>query len=147
MTLDQFLYVCRKFNDSKVEYVVVGGFAVILQGLERKTRDVDFIVESSEENMKRIKKALKENMHEIGELKPDDLKRYQTVKLAGKILGKEAEIDLIRDIWGIGYDKASIGSQTKEISGIKVKVVRKRIRMDRHRYANRNEEGISTSTR
>ena len=91
-----FLKICKSFNDYGVKYVVCGAYACKLHGIEeisgqeRFTNDYDFIIDSSEENIKQIKSALKEINPEVINLRDDDPKKYQTVKVAG-----ENEIDLI----------------------------------------------------
>jgi hypothetical protein len=56
--------ICERFNEAQVEYVVCGAFAGKLHGIEeiskqfRPTKDYDFIVDGSKENVKKIKAAL-----------------------------------------------------------------------------------------
>lgn len=50
--------LCRELNAHGVRYVVVGGFAMIQQGLVRTTEDVDLLLEPSPENQARVKQAL-----------------------------------------------------------------------------------------
>ncbi len=45
-------------RDHEVEFVVIGGFAVILHGVERATKDVDVVPEQSRENLARLWGAL-----------------------------------------------------------------------------------------
>ncbi len=45
-------------NQSKVRYLVVGGFAVVIYGVQRTTGDMDIWVDNSEENMLALKSAL-----------------------------------------------------------------------------------------
>ena len=117
----EFLEICRRFNKNSVKYVVCGAYACKLYGIEkismqeRFTRDYDFIIDPSEENVKRIKSSLNVIHPEIIDLKEDDLKKYQTVKIVG-----ENEIDLISALWGIDYEKASEDMTIKEIEGIKI---------------------------
>ena len=48
------------FEKHKVQYALVGGFAVIYYGYVRSTHDIDFLIFPSEENASRIMEALKE---------------------------------------------------------------------------------------
>jgi hypothetical protein len=50
------------FNKFKVEYILVGGYAVILRGYSRSTGDMDIWVNKTEENFKRIQMAI----HQFG---------------------------------------------------------------------------------
>ena len=40
----EFLEVFKALGQQKVDYVLIGGVAVILHGMERLTRDIDIIV-------------------------------------------------------------------------------------------------------
>ncbi len=55
-----FLKILGSLERRGVEYVLVGGFAVILHGLARLTSDIDLFVKPDEENMERERKALKD---------------------------------------------------------------------------------------
>ena len=45
-----FRKIFQQLNHAKVNYVVVGGVAVVLQGVNRATADIDLIVELIPEN-------------------------------------------------------------------------------------------------
>ena len=45
-------------NDEKVEYVIVGGYAVAFHGYVRATQDIDLFYKNSEKNILRIQRAL-----------------------------------------------------------------------------------------
>jgi len=47
----------QAFNDHKVEYLLVGGYAVILHGYFRSTGDLDVWVKPTAENYKKLAKA------------------------------------------------------------------------------------------
>lgn len=46
-------------NKYEVEYIVVGGYAVIIRGYSRSTGDIDIWVNKTEENYNKLKKAIK----------------------------------------------------------------------------------------
>jgi len=124
----EFIEVCRKLNEQKVKYVVCGGYAVKLHGVEeiskqeRKTVDYDFIIESSQENIKKVKEALKDINPRMQELRDDDLPKYQSVKV---VSGNERhfDTDLISRMWGVNYEKASEEMVMKEVEGVKIPVL------------------------
>lgn len=39
----QFIAVLKAFDEFEVDYVLIGGVAVVLQGMERLTRDIDIM--------------------------------------------------------------------------------------------------------
>ena len=77
-----FLKICEKFNQVGVDYVVGGGFAIILHGLPRMTDDVDFFVDPSPENVEKIKGALMDVYGDeaISEIKSSDVDDYSVVR-------------------------------------------------------------------
>jgi hypothetical protein len=56
---DDFLDFLQACNDNKVEYLLVGGYAVILHGYIRSTADMDIWVNKTVENYTRLKLAYK----------------------------------------------------------------------------------------
>lgn len=57
--------VFRVLNEHEVDYVVIGGWAVISHGRVRLTNDVDFVVARDEENLARLERALAELRAEL----------------------------------------------------------------------------------
>ena len=53
-----FIAVLNAFDRHKVDYILIGGVAVILHGMERLTRDVDIFVKMDAENIDTLRKAL-----------------------------------------------------------------------------------------
>jgi hypothetical protein len=47
----------KAFEDCRVEYVLVGGYSVIIHGYSRTTGDMDLFVNPCEENFKKISRA------------------------------------------------------------------------------------------
>jgi len=58
--LIKFQKLFSTLNKIKVRYLVVGGIAVNLYGIERATADIDLIVDLEENNLKKFLKAIKE---------------------------------------------------------------------------------------
>jgi hypothetical protein len=50
--------ICRALQEAGARYVLIGGFAVILHGGHRTTKDIDLLVDPAPENVARLKKAL-----------------------------------------------------------------------------------------
>jgi hypothetical protein len=55
---DQLLYLLRRFAEEGVQYVLVGGHAVRLNGFVRSTEDIDILLPSSIENGRKVIRAL-----------------------------------------------------------------------------------------
>jgi len=104
----EIVRVCEALNSEGVKYVVVGGCAVILHGYYRTTHDIDLLVDSSIENIRRLKKALQEifKSDEISEIRDVDIDQYAVVRFA-----PESEEIVIEMIGGAPRAKAR-GSST-----------------------------------
>jgi len=76
------LDLCQAFNKHRVEYILVGGFAMILHGFTRTTSDIDFFVSPEPQNVERIKKALIEVFQDtsINEIESHDILEYAVVR-------------------------------------------------------------------
>lgn len=124
----EFIEVCRTLNEQRVKYIVCGGYAAKLHDIEdiskqeRRTIDYDFIVESSEKNIEKVRIAIKDINPIVKDLKSNDLKKYSTVLIASED-DKYFDIDLISKVWEVDYEKASKDMVKKEIDGVKIPVV------------------------
>lgn len=56
---DDFQDLLQAFNKVNVEYVLVGGYAVIIHGYSRTTGDLDLLVNQTSENYFKLEKAFK----------------------------------------------------------------------------------------
>lgn len=72
----RFFELLGTLSDRQVEFVVIGGFAVILHGAERFTKDVDIVPEPSAENLARLWDALAEleaSPAELPDFRPEEI--------------------------------------------------------------------------
>src|SRR5713101_8158881 len=56
--LEDLISLCRALNREGARYVLISGFAVILHGLVRTTKDIDLLVDPSQDNIRKVKRAL-----------------------------------------------------------------------------------------
>lgn len=90
--------------EARVEFVLVGGLAVTLQGYVRFTEDVDMLIESSPENVKRLLAAL-ENYGEgfARELSVDDFTDEEgAIRIVEEI--EQCQLDVFTRMSGRTYD-------------------------------------------
>lgn len=57
-TYEDVRHVAALLDEEKVEYALIGGYALALQGVVRTTEDIDILVEPTEENARRWVQAL-----------------------------------------------------------------------------------------
>ncbi|MDZ7362080.1 MAG: hypothetical protein ONB46_15345 [candidate division KSB1 bacterium] len=115
-TIEDLIVLCRQLNQAGVNYVVIGGFAIILNGYARTTGDIDLLVDSAIENVDRIKQALLYLPDKaITEVNADDVAKYSVVRVADEIL-----IDLMHKACDVTYAKAKDYIEFREIEGTKI---------------------------
>lgn len=122
--LEDLLALCQALNAAGARYVLIGGFAVILQGFVRATKDIDLLVDASAENVRRIKEAmsiLPDNA--IAQISDDEVETYRVVRIADEIV-----VDLLKEACGVDYARASRdGIEIKTIEGVPIPVARKEL--------------------
>lgn len=69
---DRYSSLISLFNEEGVEYVVLGGHAVIAHGYLRTTADIDIFVRPSDENADRLLRALERYGYTDGEFEHSD---------------------------------------------------------------------------
>jgi|SRR3989338_3726020 len=119
--LPDLIKICKSLNEQGVKYLLIGGFAVILHGFIRGTKDIDFLVDSSEENIRKAKKALSilpDNA--IALIMDDEVSKYGVVRVADEVV-----VDLMAKACGIDYEQAKEGIVWMEVEGIKIPVADK----------------------
>lgn len=116
----ELVKLCNALNNAGIQYVVIGGCAVILHGYFRTTHDIDLLVEPSQENIRRLKRALYDFLgsEEIFEIHDDDIERYAVVRFAPE--SEEIAIDLIGKIGSITFERAVKDIEEMEIEGVKI---------------------------
>ncbi|MEW6102601.1 MAG: nucleotidyl transferase AbiEii/AbiGii toxin family protein [bacterium] len=118
ITLEKLSFLCNTLNKEGVKYILIGGCAVILHGLERPTYDIDIVIEDSNENITNLKKAfakfIKED--EIKELTSRMVKKYQVIRVGFD----DFYIDIIGKIGDIDYKKAKDDILIERIENIEI---------------------------
>ena len=119
---DPVLRLLGRFRDEGVEYVLVGGQAVRLNGYQRTTEDIDVLVKASRENGERIIRALSflESSAELDagwfEARADG--EVENIRVADEIL-----LDLLFAANGETYESIQTCIRDIEIDGTPVKVL------------------------
>ena len=99
---DDLVELCRSLNHEGVRYVLIGGFAVILHGFVRATKDIDLLIDPTEDNIRALKRAmavLPDNA--IALIEDDEVERYQVVRIADEFV-----VDLMASACGVDFAEA-----------------------------------------
>ncbi|HVT45561.1 MAG TPA: DUF6036 family nucleotidyltransferase [Thermoanaerobaculia bacterium] len=117
--LEDLLALCKALNAERVRYVLIGGFAVILHGFVRATKDIDLLVDASPENVQRLKRAmavLPDNA--IASIEDDEVDKYRVVRIADEIV-----VDLMKEACGVTYATASGGGiEIRSVEGVDIPI-------------------------
>jgi len=122
--LEDLLNLCQALNREQARYVLIGGFAVILHGFVRGTKDIDLLVDPDAANIRAVKRAMAELPDNAAALVDDDeVGRYQVLRVADEIV-----VDLMAAACGIDYAAAlAAGVETLTIQGVAIPVASKEL--------------------
>ncbi|HRZ80073.1 MAG TPA: nucleotidyltransferase [bacterium] len=109
-------------NGKKVEYLIVGAYALAFHGHPRFTGDIDIFVNSTDENARKIIEALNEFGFESLGLEPDDFQEPDNIIQLGF---SPIRIDFLTSIDGVTWDEALNGAVTGTYGDIPVKYLGK----------------------
>jgi hypothetical protein len=121
-TQDPLLRLFARFREEGVEYVLVGGQAVRLNGYLRATEDIDVLVRASRANGEKIIRALN-FLASSAELKPEWFApgadgTMENIRVADDLL-----VDLLFAANGRTYESVQQHVRELEIEGIRVRVL------------------------
>jgi len=115
---DDLVRVCRSLNSHGAKYVLIGGFAVIAHGATRFTKDIDFLVDDTPDNVRLVTKALgvlADNA--AADVAPNDVRDHVVVRVADEIV-----IDLMGRACGLAYADVVADAQTIMLGDVPVPV-------------------------
>jgi len=104
-------------NANKVEYLVVGAFAVAYYGVPRYTADLDLLLRASEENSQRALRALSQFGFGTLEIESRDLQEPNKVIQLGVSPNR---IDLLTSISGVSFEEAWSSRERGNLDGVAV---------------------------
>jgi len=94
------------FNEHKIEYVIVGGYALAFHGAPRYTGDIDILIHHDSANAKRILTALAEFGFGSVELSQADFEKPENVIQLGV---PPVRVDIITSLTGVSWKDAYLG--------------------------------------
>lgn len=115
---DQLLELLRRFADEGVQYVLVGGHAVRLNGFVRSTEDIDILLPSSIDNGRKVIRALR-FLASSAELEPEwfdvDPAQPDNIRVADELL-----IDLLFAANGQTFESLQPHVRHIEVEGVPI---------------------------
>jgi len=89
-------------NEHKVEYVIVGGYALAFHGAPRYTADLDILVKSDKQNAECILAALKDFGFADIKLSIEDFEKPDMIVQLGVV---PVRIDIITSLTGVSWEQ------------------------------------------
>ncbi len=119
---DDFIDFITCFNKHEVEYILVGGYSVILHGYTRTTGDMDIWVNPTTPNYKRILKAFADfglSVFEMTEERFLSTEKYDVFKFGRS----PVRIDLMTVVKGLDFETAHSNAVWFNTDGISIKTI------------------------
>jgi hypothetical protein len=130
------------FNEEKVEYLVVGAYALAYHGLPRATGDIDVWIHRSEENAERVWRALLRFGVPLYDLTKEELKQPGTVFQVGVA---PRRIDILTSIDGVDFEEAEPERKQVEIEGITIPIIGRKHLLQNKRATGRLQDKVDVA--
>jgi hypothetical protein len=115
-----FRDILSAFCEEKVEFMLVGAYAVAAHGLPRATGDIDLWIKCSEENANRVWSAISKFGAPLENLAKNDLTKAGTVVQLGV---SPRRIDILTEITGVDYNDAEAQRILIDIEDMQIPVI------------------------
>src|SRR5262245_16344014 len=115
-----FRDILSAFCEEKVDFMLVGAYAVAAHGLPRATGDIDLWIKCSETNADRVWVALQKFGAPLSNITKKDLLTPGTVVQLGVT---PRRIDVLTEISGVSYAEAEAGRDLVTIEGLTIPVI------------------------
>jgi hypothetical protein len=137
-----FKDLLRIFNEHKVRYLVVGGYAVIKYTEPRYTKDLDVWVDASPKNARVVFAALQKFGAPLTNLRPEDFAREGSVYQMGR---PPARVDILTSIEGVQFGKAWLNRVASNFEGISAHVISRQDLLLHKQAAGRPQDLVDVS--
>ena len=111
----------RSLNAKRVKYLLIGGYAVILNGYSRNTSDLDISIASDAENAGRFIEALAEFGFSAPDLTPEHFSG--TTKHVLRMGVEPVKIEILNYLEGVNFEQAYGRRVQKRIEDIQIDVI------------------------
>ena len=120
MLSNEFKEFARLLNDQNVEYLLVGGYAVVFYGYVRFTGDIDFWIHPTKKNASRVVEVLSKFGFGSLDLSIDDFtKDDQIIKLGYP----PNRIDIITSVTGLTFSDCYPKRVSFTIEGVDIQTI------------------------
>ena len=119
-----FLDFFALLNENKVEYMLIGGYAVSFYGYPRFTGDIDIWINNTKRNAGKVLKSMSEFGIPVQKIKVEDLTSNEPMN--GLYFGKEPyRIDIITALEELSFKKSYKSFKKIKVNKVTIKVISK----------------------
>lgn len=125
-------------NQNEVEYIVVGGYAVIIRGFSRSTGDIDIWVNKTSENYIKLQKAIKAfGLPEIAVKKEEFFSDNFDVFAFGK---PPYAIEIMTAVKGLNFNTTFDNATIEQINDTPVRIIHLQNLIEAKKAAGRSKD-------
>ncbi len=139
-SLEDLVNLCRHLNAEGARYIVIGGFAMRAAGYDRRTMDIDLLIDAEPSNEMKVYEALAHLPDKaVRELTPGEVAKYTVVRVADEIV-----VDLMASASGMNYAAAASDIALVEVNGTAIPFASPRLlwKMKQHSYRDKDAPDI-----
>jgi hypothetical protein len=119
---DDFRDFLKSLNDHKVDYLLVGGYAVILHGYRRTTGDLDIWVDTTLENLHKLKRAFMQFGLHTSDLTEENFLKNKSIDVFSYGI-PPVSIDLMKEVKGLDFKEAAQTAETFVENDLPIKYI------------------------
>ena len=108
--------VCSVLNSEAARYVVVGASAMQLWGTTRATRDIDILIEPTEENATRVLNALSH----LGFDMAAEFSAKDIIARVVTMIGDIPNVDILTRAWNLRWVDAHVNAKDFDVEGVRI---------------------------
>lgn len=120
MLNEDYRKILQLFIEEKVEFLLVGAFALAVHGLPRATGGIELFIKPGNKNSKKVYRALSRFGAPMADISSED---FQSEDLIFQIGVVPRRIDIITSISGVSFDEAFNESVISMVDGLNIPVI------------------------
>ena len=119
---DDFRDFIKALNNQQVEYILVGGYSVILHGYARTTGDIDIWVNPTIDNYKKLLKSFHEFGMTVFDMTEKNFLHNESFDVF--TFGRPPVcIDIMKEVKGLDFESAYLHSGLVEVDGLSIRLI------------------------
>lgn len=117
--LDDLERIVASLNKNGVDFMIIGGYAVIFHGYVRNTKDLDILIRRTPENARRAVAALEQAGCACPELTPELFMSGKGITFGAPPI----RVDVLADIRAVAFDEAWLRKQTSRFGPLEANFI------------------------